>query len=95
MLHFFSNSLLRPFATCQYNPMTATATTYQVWMSYAQFEAKTEMETARSVFRRGYDHLRRQGLKEERWVCRSGVVRRANLFPSRCFCLLLLFAGVV
>lgn len=40
----------------------------QVWISYAQFEAKTEMETARGVFRRGYDHLRRQGLKEERWV---------------------------
>eukprot|EP00752_Nemacystus_decipiens_P007357 g6579.t1 len=38
----------------------------KVWISYAQFEAKTEIETARGVFRRGYDHLRRQGLKEER-----------------------------
>lgn len=38
----------------------------QVWISYAQFEAKAEMETARAVFRRGYDHIRRQGLKEER-----------------------------
>lgn len=66
----------------------------QVWMSYAQFEAKTDLETARSVFRRGYDHLRRQGLKEDRWVGASGAVRRANLVFSRCSCLLLLlFAG--
>ncbi|CAM9707427.1 unnamed protein product, partial [Ectocarpus sp. 4 AP-2014] len=38
----------------------------KVWISYAQYEAKTELDTARAVFRRGYDHLRRQGLKEER-----------------------------
>lgn len=50
---------------------TTTTTTLlhtQVWISYAQYEAKTDMETARGVFRRGYDLLRRQGLKEERWV---------------------------
>jgi len=57
--------------------MATTATTKQVWISYAQFEAKTELETARSVFRRGYDHLRRQGLKEERcacWVSCAGLI---------------------
>ncbi|CAM9591176.1 unnamed protein product, partial [Laminaria digitata] len=37
-----------------------------VWISYAQYEAKGDLQAARSVFRRGYDHLRRQGLKEER-----------------------------
>lgn len=39
----------------------------QVWISYAQFEAKADIVAARGVFRRGYDHLRQQGLKEERW----------------------------
>ena len=40
----------------------------KVWITYAQHEAKTavDVEAARGVFRRGYEHLRKQGLKEER-----------------------------
>ena len=40
-----------------------------MWISYAQYETKGDLVAARGVFRRGYDHLRKQGLKEERCVC--------------------------
>ncbi|CAM9184148.1 unnamed protein product [Ascophyllum nodosum] len=40
----------------------------KVWITYAQYEATTagDLGAARDVFRRGYEHLRKQGLKEER-----------------------------
>lgn len=40
----------------------------KVWITYAQHEARTttDLEVARRVFRRGYEQLRKQGLKEER-----------------------------
>ena len=42
----------------------------QVWISYGQFECNTDtegcLEVGRQIFRRGYDSLKSQGLKEER-----------------------------
>ena len=38
----------------------------KVWISFAQFEGIREPETARTVFKKGYDALKQEGLKEER-----------------------------
>jgi crooked neck len=41
----------------------------KVWVSYAQFEASSlglGMKAARDIFERGYNHLKDEGLKEER-----------------------------